>query len=131
MENNYKQTKTTVSMIEYYFVFCPQYRRKIFKIDGVAARFRELVEETCREHEIEIQELTCGLERVRMKVNVLPSMSPPEIMKIVKAATSKPLRDEFKGLSWMQSLWTRNYLVTTRKPEEDAVEWYVKSQKTR
>jgi len=30
MKNEYLKTKTTVSLINYHFVFCPRYRRKIF-----------------------------------------------------------------------------------------------------
>lgn len=41
MKNNYRRTKTTVSLINYHFVFCPRYRRKIFDIDGVERRFKE------------------------------------------------------------------------------------------
>ncbi|MCR5691071.1 MAG: transposase, partial [Eubacterium sp.] len=42
MKNEYKHTKTTVSLINYHFVFCPRYRRKIFNIQGVEDRFKEL-----------------------------------------------------------------------------------------
>ncbi|MCI7322723.1 MAG: IS200/IS605 family transposase, partial [Lachnospiraceae bacterium] len=35
MKNDYKRTATTVSLINYHFVFCPRYRRKIFLIPGV------------------------------------------------------------------------------------------------
>lgn len=34
---------TTVSFINYHFVFCPRFRRKIFDIPGVEERFREMV----------------------------------------------------------------------------------------
>ena len=34
---------TTVSFINYHFVFCPRCRRKIFDIPGVEERFKELV----------------------------------------------------------------------------------------
>ncbi|PRO64475.1 IS200/IS605 family transposase, partial [Alkalicoccus urumqiensis] len=30
MENQYRKTNTTVSLLNYHFVFCPRYRRKIF-----------------------------------------------------------------------------------------------------
>ncbi|HHP1041790.1 TPA: IS200/IS605 family transposase, partial [Bacillus thuringiensis] len=30
MINDYRRTKTTVSLISYHFVFCPRYRRKNF-----------------------------------------------------------------------------------------------------
>ena len=43
MENQYKRTTTTVSFINYHFVFCPRFRRKIFDIPGVEERFKELV----------------------------------------------------------------------------------------
>ncbi len=32
MNNKYRKTITTVSLINYHFVFCPRYRRKIFDI---------------------------------------------------------------------------------------------------
>ncbi|MBQ4288363.1 MAG: transposase [Clostridia bacterium] len=43
MENQYKRTTTTVSFINYHFVFFPRFRRKIFDIPGVEERFREMV----------------------------------------------------------------------------------------
>lgn len=43
MIRDYRRTATTVSLVNYHFVFCPRYRRKIFLIDGVEARFKELV----------------------------------------------------------------------------------------
>lgn len=54
MESNYRKTKTTVSLINYHFVFCPRYRRKIFDIPNVETRFKEIVKEICGELEIEI-----------------------------------------------------------------------------
>ena len=41
MENNYRYTNTTVSLINYHFVFCLRYRRKIFLIPNVEQRFKE------------------------------------------------------------------------------------------
>ncbi|MCB2351686.1 IS200/IS605 family transposase, partial [Clostridium estertheticum] len=38
MENKYRTTKTTVSLINYHFIFCPRYRRKIFLIPNVEER---------------------------------------------------------------------------------------------
>ena len=31
MENNYRYTNTTISLINYHFVFCPRYKRKDIK----------------------------------------------------------------------------------------------------
>ena len=54
MENKYKRTTTTVSFINYHFVFCPRFRRKIFDIPGVEERFKELVSFICEKNAIEI-----------------------------------------------------------------------------
>ncbi|HFR4168402.1 TPA: transposase, partial [Bacillus cereus] len=54
MMNDYRRTKTTVSLINYHFVFCPRYRRKIFLNTKVEERFKELVQEICRELDVSI-----------------------------------------------------------------------------
>ena len=54
MENKYKHTKTTVSLINYHIVFCPRYRRKIFNIPGVEDRFKELTAMECENNNIDI-----------------------------------------------------------------------------
>lgn len=52
MENNYRHTNTTASLINYHFVFCPRYRRKIFLISNVERRFKELVKIKCKQLDI-------------------------------------------------------------------------------
>lgn len=59
MENKYRYTNTTVSLINYHFLFCPRYRRKIFLIPNVEKRFKELVKIKCKELEIEIIAIEC------------------------------------------------------------------------
>ncbi|MEB8734182.1 IS200/IS605 family transposase, partial [Bacillus cereus] len=39
MMNDYRRAKTTVSLLNYHFVFCPRYRRKIFLNAKVEERF--------------------------------------------------------------------------------------------
>lgn len=54
MKNKHKHTKTTVSLINYHFVLCPRYRRKIFNIPGVEQRFKELTRVECNK---------CGIDK--------------------------------------------------------------------
>ena len=81
MKKEYKHTNTTISMINYHFVFCPRYRRKIFLIQGVEERFKELVTIKCEELEIEILEIRCEKDHTYMFLNCLPTQSPSNIMK--------------------------------------------------
>ncbi|HAU5241076.1 TPA: transposase, partial [Clostridioides difficile] len=59
MENKYRRTQTTVSLINYHFVFCPRYRRKVFNIEGLEDRFKTLVKNKCKEMDIEIIAIEC------------------------------------------------------------------------
>ena len=132
MKNLYKHTKTTVSLINYHFVFCPRYRRKIFNIPGVEECFKELTCEVCEQNQIEILALECHTDHVHMFVSVLPDKSIPEIMRIIKGATSYRLRQEFPVLQAMPSLWTRSYFVSTAgNVSSETIKWYVETQKTR
>lgn len=132
MKNEYKHTKTTVSLINYHFVFCPRYRRKIFNIPGVENRFKELVVEECNKQGIEILSMECHIDHVHLFVSVLPTMSIPDIMKQIKGCTSFKLRQEFEKLKAMPSLWTRSFFVSTaEKVSSETVKWYVDTQKTR
>lgn len=132
MKNEYKHTKTTISLINYHFVFCPRYRRKIFNIEGVEQRFKELTEEKCKKTGIEILAMECHIDHVHIFVSVLPTMSIPTIMQQIKGATSVELRKEFPPLKAMPSLWTRNYFVSTAGSiSSETIKWYVDTQKTR
>lgn len=48
MKDIYKHTKTTVSLVNYHFVFCPRYRRKIFLIPGVEDVFKKEAISICQ-----------------------------------------------------------------------------------
>lgn len=132
MENNYRRTNTTVSLINYHFVFCPRYRRKIFLIPRVEGRFKTLVKEKCEEMEISIIAIECDKDHVHMFLNCLPIQSPSDIMQNIKGYTSKILREEFVQLSKMPSLWTRSYFASTAGNVcSETIKQYVENQKKR
>ncbi|UWD49939.1 IS200/IS605 family transposase [Clostridioides difficile] len=132
MENKYRRTQTTVSLINYHFVFCPRYRRKIFNIEGLEDRFKTLVKNKCKEMDIEIIAIECDKDHTHMFLNSLPTLSPSDIMQNIKGYTSKILREEFIELSKMPSLWTRSYFVSTAGNVcSETIKKYVEDQKTR
>ena len=132
MESNYRKTKTTVSLINYHFVFCPRYRRKIFNTPNVETRFKEVVKEICDENDIWIIAIECDRDHTHMFLNCPPKLSPSDIMNKIKGVSSRIIRDEFKELSKMPSLWTRSYFVSTAgNVSSKTIKKYVESQKTR
>ena len=132
MNDQYRRTATTVSLINYHFVFCPRYRRKIFDIAGIEDRFKELVRGICQTHLLEILAMECHHDHVYLFLSCLPSDSPSDIMKYIKGGTSHTLRREFPQLSKMPSLWTRSFFVSTAgNVSSETIRWYVQTQKTR
>ncbi|MGF9831403.1 IS200/IS605 family transposase [Bacillus anthracis] len=132
MINDYRKTKTTVSLINYHFVFCPRYRRKIFLNAKIEERFKALVQELCNELDIVIIAMECDKDHVHLFLNALPTLSPADIMAKVKGVTSKRLREEFSHLVHLPSLWTRSYFISTAgNVSSETIQYYVESQKTR
>lgn len=130
--NEYRRTNTTVSLINYHFVFCPRYRRKIFLRSDVEERFKQLVQEICEELDIVIVALECDKDHTHMFLNALPTFSPADIMAKIKGVTSKKLREEFTHLRHLPSLWTRSYFVSTAgNVSNETIKRYVEQQKTR
>ena len=119
-------------MVNYHFVFCPRYRRKIFSIDGVEARFKELVRQICELNDIDILALECHEDHCHLFVNAPPKLSPSDIMRLVKSNTGLTLRKEFKEFAKTQNLWTRSYFVSTAGDiSSDTIRKYVENQKKR
>ena len=132
MENKYRKTQTTVSLINYHFIFCPRYRRKIFLIPNVEDRFKYIAKSTCEDIGIKIIAMECDKDHVHLFLNCLPILSPADIMQKIKGVSSRTLRDEFVELSRMPSLWTRSYFVSTAgNVSSETVKRYVEGQKTR
>ena len=132
MLNEYRRTKTTVSLINYHFVFCPRYRRKIFLNSKVEERFKTLVREICVELEIEVIAMECDQDHVHLFLNTLPTFSPTDIMAKIKGVTSKKLREEFPHLQHLPRLWTRSYFVSTAgNVSSETIRRYVENQKKR
>ncbi|MFA4135820.1 MULTISPECIES: IS200/IS605 family transposase [unclassified Brevibacillus] len=130
--DNYRRTATTVSLINYHFVFCPRYRKKIFLQSDVEIRFKELVKDVCDELKIEIIAIETDKDHTHLFLNALPTFSPADIMAKIKGVTSKKLREEFKHLAHLPSLWTRSYFVSTAgNVSSETIKRYVEQQKTR
>ena len=128
----YRRTATTVSFINYHFVFCPARRRKIFDIPGIEERFKELTSEICAEMDIQILAMECHHDHVHLFVSALPQISIPDIMNTIKGTTSVKLRQEFPALARRTGLWTRSYFVSTAgNVSAETIQHYVETQKTR
>lgn len=130
---DYNNENGVTTYIHYHIVFCPRYKRRIFKIPGLEKRFKQLILQKSAEIHVIPTQIICNENYVYMEVNVLnTTITPAAVVNSIKTATSRTLRNEFKELSKMPNLWTRNYFLSTEnKINEKVVTQYVEIQKSR
>jgi putative transposase len=128
----YRHENTSVSLLNYHFVWCVRRRKKIL-IGLLDDRLKVLIEEATQEIDCEVIALETHYDHVHLFVNALPKLAPHQIMHKVKGYTSHALRREYPWLKdKLPSLWTRSYFVSTAgKVSGDTIKRYVEEQKTR
>lgn len=130
VSQDYIKGNTNVHLLNYHIVFCPRYRRKIFNIPGVEDRFKALVKEKCDEMGILIISMDCDVDHTHLFLRMFPTNSPQIVIKHIKGYTSKKLREEFKELELMPTVWTRSYFISTAgRVSSDIIKTYVENQK--
>ena len=83
-------------------------------INGVDARLKELIKETCVHLHVEIIELEVMPDHVHLLMEVDPQFGVHRAVKQIKGYSSRILREEFPWLkSRLPSLWTNSYFVST------------------
>ena len=109
----YKSNNNVVYSCKYHVVWCPKYRRSVL-INGVDARLKELIKETCVHLHVEIIELEVMPDHVHLLMEVDPQFGVHRAVKQIKGYSSRILREEFPWLkSRLPSLWTNRYFVST------------------
>jgi len=131
MEQKYRHKHTSVSLINYHFIWCPRYRRKVL-VGPVEARVRELIREVAEKLELEILALEIMPDHLHLFVNAPPTLALHEIVARFKGVSSHHLRREFGHIARMPSMWTRSYFVSTAgNVSSDTIQKYIEMQKKR
>jgi len=131
MVQAYRRKTTSVSLINYHFVWCPKYRRKM--LDGpVKTRLETLIREVAVDLDCTILALEVMADHVHLFLSCPPTLAPCQIVSRVKGHSSRKLRPEFLPLRRWPSLWTRSYLVgTAGNVSADTIRHYIATQNQR
>lgn len=117
----------------YHIVWCTQYRAAVID-EAVGERLKEVVAEVLTEKGAWLVEVKVAANHVYLVVEVAPQLGVHRLVKAMKAASSRALRQEFPSLrSRLPSLWTNSYHVSTVGSPASAamVAQYVSAQRTR
>ena len=131
MVSKYRHKTTSVTLINYHFVWIPKRRKKVL-YDLVAKRLEELLYEKTLELECEIVALEIMPDHVHLFLSCPPTLAPDQIMFRLKGYTSRVLRQEFPHLLKLPSMWTRSYFCgTAGDASSETIKKYIANQKTR
>ena len=128
MSQSYRRTNTTVSLINYHFIWIPRRRRKVL-VGAVKNRVTELIYDKATELDCKVVSLAVEPEHIHLFLNCFPDLAPKQIMHRIKGYSSYVLRKEFSHLKKMPSMWTRSYFVSTAgNVSSSTIEKYIAAQ---
>lgn len=126
----YKSNNNIVYSNKYHVVWCPKFRRSV--LGGPAAtRLEEILREICTQLRAEIIALEIMPDHVHLLVEVDPQFGIHRLVKRLKGASSRLLRQEFRYLrSQLPTLWTNSYFLSTVGGAPlSVIKQYVENQK--
>src|SRR3990172_7587515 len=130
MPKGYLRSETSVHYMNYHFVWCPKYRRKVL-VDKVALRLQDLLKAKVSEMGCKTIALEIMPDHVHIFVQANPLLAPNTIVGMLKGYSSRVLRQEFPELrSRLPTLWSRSYFVSTHgQVSSETIQRYVEEQK--
>jgi len=130
MPKGYLSSQTSIYFLNYHFVWCSKYRRKVL-VDAIAKRLDELIRLKCQELKCEVLALSIQSDHVHLFVKASPQLAPNRIIGTIKGYTSMSMRQQFPELrSKLPTLWTRSYFVSTHGHiSDDMIQKYIEEQK--
>jgi putative transposase len=103
-------TNCPIGWLVYHLVWAPMRHRPVL-VGAAAGRLRELLEEKAEQMGVTLRVVEIQPDRVYLAVDAPPTVSPHQIVCGFKGHSSAPLRQEFKHLTAIPTLWTRSYVV--------------------
>ncbi|MBL8149256.1 MAG: IS200/IS605 family transposase [Blastocatellia bacterium] len=128
MAQKYRHKITSVSLINYHFVWITRRRRKVLG-GNIAQRLSQLIAEVVAKLDCQIIAQEIMPDHVHLFLNSPTNISPDQIMFRIKGYSSRVLRLEFPILARMPSMWTRAYFISTAgNVSSDTIKRYIENQ---
>jgi putative transposase len=101
------------SDIRYHFVWATR-RRRPFLNEPILSRATELLNEAADTLGVRITEVGAGVDYLVVTTDATTDLAPAMIVSRLKRHSASGLRRQFPELARLPSIWTRQYLATTR-----------------
>lgn len=87
-----------VYSLNYHFITCVKYRRKVFVDNAMINRLKEIIEEVSKEYDVRVIEQECGEDHFHLLFRCKPTLIFKDYIQALKGRTARYLRKEFPHL---------------------------------
>lgn len=134
MDKRYRTSAHARYTIFYHLVFCPKYRRKIFRDFDIEGTVKEAIKTMSAYHDWLIEELEADQDHIHIHLSAPPRYSPSAIVNLIKTWTYKHVyrsHPELKTHLWGGKMWAEGYYVSTvsDRATREEINRYIRNQK--
>ena len=131
---NFIHARTAVYNVNYHFVWCVKYRRKVL-VDKVEDRLRDILQNIAVEKGFVIKSMEIMPDHVHVFASAHPKIAPGYLYKMLKGVSARRLLIEFpeiKSKLWKGKLWNpATYTETVGHISENDILKYIEDQKAK
>ncbi len=122
----------SVYALQYHFVQCIKYRRKVLVDEEIIDLLRTKINEISKTFSVEVVNMECDKDHFHMLFKAKPTLDTPKYLNAIKTISSREIRRKFPEIKkklWEDTFWSRSYfLATTGQVTLDQLKKYVESQ---
>lgn len=132
MKYTFDKSSHSVYTLNYHFIACVKYRRKVFTNDVIINELKERTKNIAKGFDITIINQECDKDHTHILFSAKPSSNLVKFINSLKGATAKAIRHRFpevKKYLWKDVFWSSSYcLITTGQVTLDQLKKYVEEQ---
>ena len=133
MQYVFDKNAHSVYSLNYHFVQCINYRRKVLDFPEIIEELKTRTHKIAKSYEIEITCIETDLDHIHILLKAKPQSNLIKFINNWKSATSKAIRNRFydkiKDKLWGDVFWSNSYcLITTGQTTLEQVKKYVENQ---
>ena len=133
MTYKFDKNAHSVFALQYHFVQCIKYRRKVLNFPEIIDELKSRTFHIAESYGIEILSIETNLDHVHILFKSSPQMPLIKFINNWKSATSKVLQNKFKeqikDKLWKDKFWSASYcLITTGQTTLEQVKKYIETQ---
>lgn len=122
----------SVYALQYHFVQCIKYRRKVLTDEKIIDLLRTKINEISKTFRVDVLNMECDKDHFHLLFKAKPTLDMPKYLNAVKTISSREIRRKFPKIKkklWEDTFWSRSYfLATTGQVTLDQLKKYVESQ---